>query len=153
MRIDTGLDFYTSEIPKKCISFDQQDLVQMTVLSGVYNALSVIKFIMLKQTGVELDIEIVVDDFLTSSNYQTLCNNLYHNWTTEQKFYFTEDFTGNPTVLTCEPMSFGSYLASNNNFIVYVAKVLPNNASKKLIELVIKSNFKQLAGGLANEID
>lgn len=153
IRVDTELDFYTSEIPKKCISFDQQDLVQMTVLSGVYNALSVIKFIMLKQTGLELDIEIVVDNFLISSNYQNLCNNLYHNWTSEQKFYFTKDFAGNPTVLTCEPMSFGGYLASNNNFIVYIAKVLPDGVSKKLIELVVKSNFRNLAGGLANEID
>lgn len=152
-RLDTELDFYTSEIPKECISFDQQDLVQMTVLSGVYTALSLIKFIMLKQTGLELDIEIVVDNFLISSNYQTLFNNLYHNWTSEQKFYFTKDFIGNPTVLTCEPRAFGVYLASNNNFIVYIAKVLPDNVSKKLIRLVVTSNFSNLASTLANEID
>lgn len=152
-RIDPGFDFYTSEIPKKCISFDQRDLVEMTLLSGVYNALSVIKFILLRQTGLCLDIEPIVDVFVASLYYQTLCDNLYANWTTEQKFYFTKDFTGNPAVLTCEPMSFGGYLASNNNFIAYVAKLLPQDTSKKLMQLALRPDFKDSARDLCSEID
>jgi radical SAM superfamily enzyme YgiQ (UPF0313 family) len=152
-RIELGVDFYVSEIPKKCISFDQQDLVEMTLLSGVYNALSVIKFIVLRQTGMYIDIEPIVDKLLTTSYYQTLCDNLYINWTTEQKFYFTKDFTGNPAVITCDPMPFGGYLASNNNFIAYVAKLLPQDASKTLMQLALQSNFKDLAYELCNEID
>jgi tRNA A37 methylthiotransferase MiaB len=152
-RIDPGFDFYTSEIPKKCISFDQQDLVQMTLLSGVYNALSVIKFIVLRQTDASMDIEPIVDAFVTSSHYQTLCDNLYTNWATEQKFYFTKDFAGNPAVLTCEPMSFGGTLISDNNFIMYVAKLLPREISKKLVQLTLENNFKQFARDLCNEID
>jgi tRNA A37 methylthiotransferase MiaB len=152
-RIDTGLDFYVSEIPKKCISFDQQDLVKMTLLSAVYNALSVIKFIVLQKTGECIDIEPVVDDFLNSSYYQILYNNLYINWTTEQKFYFTKNFIGHPAVLNCDPMAFGGHLASNNNFIVYIAKLLPQDTSKKLMQLVLQSDFKDSASDLCNEID
>jgi tRNA A37 methylthiotransferase MiaB len=152
-RIDPGFDFYTSEIPRKCISFDQRDLVEMTLLSGVYNALSVIKFILLRQTGLCLDIEPIVDVFVASLHYQTLCDNLYANWTTEQKFYFTKDFIGNPAVLTCEPMAFGGYLASNNNFIVYIAKLLPQDTSKKLMQLALRPDFKDSARDLCSEID
>jgi len=152
-RIDPGFDFYISEIPKKCISFDQLDLVKMTVLSGIYNALSVTKFIMMKHSGLHIDIELIIDDFLSSSQYQDLCDNLYTNWTTEQKFYFTVDFLGNPTVMSCEPTSFGSALVSNNNFIAYIVKKLPRDVSKNFVSLSLKSNFKHLAGELCGEID
>jgi hypothetical protein len=152
-RIDPGFDFYISEIPKKCISFDQLDLVKMTVLSGIYNALSVTKFIMMKHSGLHIDIELIIDDFLSSSQYQNLCDNLYTNWTTEQKFYFTVDFLGNPTVMSCEPTSFGSALVSNNNFIAYIVKKLPRDVSKNFVSLSLKSNFKHLAGELCGEID
>ena len=144
---------YTSEIPKKCISFDQQQLVEMTVLSGIYSALSSIKFIMTKQTGLNIDIEPIVDDFLTGDHYHSACENLYTNWVTEQKFYFTKNFSGNPVVLSCDPMLYGSTLMSDNNFIMYIAKLLPRDASKKLVQLTLYANFKDIAAELSKEID
>jgi hypothetical protein len=152
-RINPNFDFYVSEIPKKCISFDQKDLVKMTVLSGFYNALSVIKFIMIRQTGLHIDIEPVIDNLLTSDGYRILCDNLYTNWINEQNFYFTQDFLGNATIRSCEPMSFGGWLTINDSFILYVAKLLPRESAKKLFQLTVKDNFKQVANELCNEID
>jgi putative methyltransferase len=152
-RVDTELDFYVSEIPKKCFSFDQHDLVKMALLSGIYNALSAIKFIVSQQAGEYIDIEPIVDNFLISSYYHTLYNNLYTNWTTEQKFYFTTSFAGNSAVIACETRTFGSSLAKDNNFIVYIAKLLPQNISKKLSRLALQTNFKNLVDELYHEAD
>jgi len=152
-RINPNFDLYVSEIPKKCISFDQQDLAKMTVLSGFYNALSVIKFIMIRHTGMHIDIEPVIDNLLTSNGYRILCDNLYTNWINEQNFYFTQDFLGNPTIRSCEPMSFGGWLTVNDSFILYVLKLLPKESAKKLFQLTVKDNFKQVANELCNEID
>jgi hypothetical protein len=152
-RIDPGFDFYTSEIPKKCVSFDQKQLVEMTVLSGVYNALSVIKFVLVKQAGSHIDIEPIIDEFLTSHQYHNLCDNLYTNWSTEQKFYFTKDFADQPVVLSCEPMSYGGALSKDTNFISYITKLLPKDISKKLAYLKLQTNFGQITSELCNEID
>ena len=152
-RIDIAFDFYVSEIPKKCVSFDQHDLVKMTLLSGIYNALSPIKFIVSQQTGEYIDIEPIVDDFLISSHYHILYNNLYINWANEQKFYFTTSFTGHPAVIACEPRILGSTLAKDNNFIMYVAKLLPQTISKKLSRLALQTNFKNLVDELYQEAD
>jgi len=152
-RIDPGFDFYTSEIPKKCVSFDQKQLVEMTVLSGVYNALSVIKFVLVQQAESHIDIEPIIDDFLTSRQYHNLCNNLYTNWSTEQKFYFTKDFSDQPVVLSCEPMSYGGALSKDTNFISYITKLLPKDTSKKLARLRLQTNFGQITSELCNEID
>ena len=152
-RINPNFDLYVSEIPKKCISFDQQDLAKMTVLSGFYNALSVIKFIMIRHTGMHIDIEPVIDNLLTSDGYRILCDNLYTNWINKQNFYFTQDFLGNPTIRSCEPMSFGGWLTVNDSFILYVLKLLPKESAKKLFQLTVKDNFKQVANELCNEID
>lgn len=152
-RISSDCDFYISEIPKNCISFDQRQLVEMTVLAGVYNALSVIKFSMMQQAELHINIEPIVDDFLTSSQYCDLCENLYTNWSTEKKFYFTRNFSGNPAVLSCDPMSYGSDLIADNRFIVYIAKLLPQHASRKLMQLTLQSNLRDIAANLSNEID
>jgi tRNA A37 methylthiotransferase MiaB len=152
-RIDPGFDFYTSEIPKKCVSFDQKQLVEMTVLSGIYNALSVIKFVLVQQTESHIDIEPIIDDFLTSHQYYNLCDNLYTNWSTEQKFYFTKDFSDKPVVLSCEPMSYGGALSKDKNFISYITKLLPKDISKKLAWLRLQTNFGQITSELCNEID
>jgi hypothetical protein len=152
-RIDSSFVFYISEIPKKCISFDQKQLVEMTVLSGVYNALSVIKFVLARQTGSHMDIELIIDEFLTSYQYHNLCNNLYTNWSTEQKFYFTKDFADNPVVLSCEPMTYGGVLSKDINFILYITNLLPKDIAGKLAQLRLQTNFAQITNELCNEID
>jgi hypothetical protein len=100
-----------------------------------------------------IDIEPIIDNLLNSSGYSILCNNLYTNWINEQKFYFTQDFLGNPILKSCEPMSFGGSLTVDDRFILQVLKVLPRDVSKKLFQLTVKSDFKQIANELCNEID
>jgi len=152
-RITYDTDFYISEIPKKCISFDQRQLVEMTVLSGVYYALSTIKFLMIRQAELHINIEPIVDNFLISSQYHDSCENLYTNWSTKQKFYFTRNFSGNPVMLSCDPMSYGSALVVDNNFIAYIAKLLPHDVSKKLMQLTLQDNLKDIVANLSSEID
>ena len=152
-RLDPNYVFYISEIPKKCISFDQRQLVEMTVLSGVYNALSVIKFLLLRHAGLQLDIELIIDAFLTSCQYHNLCNNLYTNWSTEQKFYFTKDFSNKPVLLASEPMGYGSALSRDINFILYITNLMPKDIAGKLSQLRLQTNLDQLSSELCSEVD
>jgi hypothetical protein len=50
-------------------------------------------------------------------------------------------------------MSFGGSLTVDDRFILQVLKVLPRDVSKKLFQLTVKSDFKQIANELCNEID
>ena len=80
---------YLSKIPKKSKSFSQQNLVQMNVLSAIYQALCLINFALQENHAPILNISEIVDDFLHSTHYTSLYNNLYLNWTANNNFYYT----------------------------------------------------------------
>jgi tRNA A37 methylthiotransferase MiaB len=94
-RMDWGGRHYLSLIPKKCISFTQFELVEMQVTSVFLHALSVIN---LRLNLEHEELELIVESLLKSENYRRLCNNLYHNWTVDNNFYYTISFLGQPTV-------------------------------------------------------
>ena len=81
-------------MPKKCISFNQLDLVEMQVTSVLMHMLSLIN---LRFNLERKELELITDSLLTSENYRRLRDNLYYNWTVDNNFYYTISFSGEPT--------------------------------------------------------
>jgi hypothetical protein len=110
---------YRDLIPKQCVSFDQWNMVEMHTLSCVYSGLALIKIYVWKQFDIVLDIDVIADAFATESWYQDLQQQLYHNWTQNQNyFYVIQD-----TQFT-EPLHFGFHLATNKDLFQYVYQYL-----------------------------
>jgi tRNA A37 methylthiotransferase MiaB len=134
-RLDWGYRTYLSVIPKKCISFSQVDLVEMQVTSVLMHALSVIN-LRLNLTREEL--ELIADSLLTSENYRRLCDNLYHNWTVDNNFYYTISFAGEPI----EPVMGDAHAAATElfqyhgkKFLLHVVKLCKDKSSAPLKEI------------------
>lgn len=134
-RLDWGRRVYSSVIPKKCISFDQLGLVEMQVTSVLMHALSVIN-LHLNLTREEL--ELIADSLLTSENYHRLCDNLYHNWTVDNNFYYTMSFAGEPI----EPVMGDAHAAAaelflynGKEFLLHVVKLCKDKSLATLKEI------------------
>jgi len=142
---------YSSKIPKKSNSFSQQDLVQMNLLSAMYLALSAINFALHENHAELLNISCIVDKFLTSDHYQGLYNNLYHNWTVENNFYYTIDFSGKPAQIP--DLTLGLHLAKDPHFLKYVSTFLSENERRKFLKIAIKSEFQKMIDEIHSDVD
>lgn len=150
VRIQRGV-YYNSKIPKKCKSFSQHDLVQMNVMSGVYTALSVINFV-LQQNHIPLaNTADIVDDFLRSDNYQMLHNNLYCNWTENNNFYYTLNFSGQPEQIA-DPAMGWSHIR-NNSFLRYISTFFLAQERREFSQLAGKGKFQKIAEEISGDID
>jgi hypothetical protein len=152
-RAHSNVNFFVSQLPKQCISFDQSDLVAMTLLSSFYYTLTTIKICAIKFVDIEFNIETIIDGLLNSVFYNDWYQNLYHNWITEQKFYFTKDFFGNSRVLPADPLAIGRELVVDNNFYVYLTKILPSNSNKDILKLLYNPDFKKLVNEMCSQIN
>jgi hypothetical protein len=142
---------YSSKIPKKSSSFDQQDLVHMNLLSAIYLALSAINFALREHNSQPLNITQVVDEFLTNVHYKTLYNNLYHNWTVENNFYYTVDFSGNPTQIP--DLILGLKLAEDVAFLKYLSTFLLVDDRREFLKMAIKSEFQKMIYEIHSDVD
>jgi tRNA A37 methylthiotransferase MiaB len=135
-------EIYSSKIPKKSSSFNQHDLVQMNLLSAIYFALSAINFT-LQETNLKiLNIAEIVDDFLISVHYNILYNNLYHNWTVENNFYYTVDFSGN--AIQIPDLYLGIALAADISFMKYLSTFLPTDDRHEFVKMAVNAKFIEL---------
>jgi len=132
VRKDFQEKYYVGIVPKKCISFDQHDLTQMIVLSGISEAISIINLAMIQHGGSRLDTKFIIDNLLLSEGYRILCDNLYKNWTNEQKFYFTQDFVGNVANYSCEVGYLSVSLIRLEEFILQLQNLVPDVQKKQL---------------------
>jgi tRNA A37 methylthiotransferase MiaB len=144
-------EIYSSKIPKKSSSFNQQDLVQMNLLSTIYLALSVINFAIQKTNSTILNTTHIVDDFLTSTYYKNLYNNLYHNWTVENNFYYTVDFSGNPTQIS--DLALGLKLATDVSFLKYVSTFLLIDHQREFLKMAVNSGFQKMLSEICSDVD
>jgi hypothetical protein len=95
-----GVDgrYIYGKFPKSCVSFTQEQFVEMILLSTIYTSLTTLRN---ESTYPELiDIEVLVDAFLKSAEYTVLYNNLLNNWINEDKFYYTQTFGGNNMIVS-----------------------------------------------------
>ena len=152
-RVNTSDNFFVSQLPNQCISFDQSDLVSMTLLSFFYYVVTTLKICATKFVDIDMNVETVVDSLLNSKYYKDWYQNLYDNWTTEQKFYFTKDFFGNPCVLSADPLIVGGKLANNNKFNAYLLGILPSDESNKILKLLVNPDFKKFVNEVYSQIN
>jgi putative methyltransferase len=144
-------EIYSSKIPKKSSSFDQADLVQMNLLSAIYLALSAINFALRENNSTVLNTTHIVDDFLTSIHYKNLYDNLYHNWTVENNFYYTIDFSGNPTQIA--DLVLGLALAADVSFLKYISTFLSINDQREFLKMAVKSQFQKMIYEIHSDVD
>jgi hypothetical protein len=142
---------YSSKIPKKSSSFDQQDLVQMNLLSAIYLALSAINFVLREKNSQILDITRIVDEFLTSTHYQTLYNNLYHNWTVENNFYYTVNFSGEPAQIP--DLILGLKLTEDVSFLKYISTFLLIDDRRAFLKMAVNSEFQKMIHEIQSDVD
>jgi len=138
---------YSSLIPKKSSSFDQSDLVHMNLLNAVYFALAVINLALTEYNLERLNTSKIVDDYVTTPNYQNLYNNLYHNWTVDNNFYYTIDYSGNKCLIELQ------LLVHDREFLKYVISVLPTNRKSEISKLVFANRFSEFLAEIAQDID
>jgi radical SAM superfamily enzyme YgiQ (UPF0313 family) len=132
-------------LPKKSISFDEQQLVEMTTLGSLYSGLSMIKTFCWKTFDTVLDIDTIVDVALNQDWYKNLNNNLYHNWTTEQNFFYNigdAKFT--------DPKAFGFFMTTNNIFSTHLYNMLPEDLQNKFLQPEVQAKYHEYATGVIN---
>ena len=146
-----GETIYSSKIPKKSSSFDQQDLVQMNLLSAMYLALSAVNFALRENNSQTLNITQVVDEFLNSTHYKNLYNNLYCNWTVENNFYYTVDFSGNTTQIP--DLILGLKLAEDVSFLKYLSTFLLVDNRRTFLKMAVQSEFQKMIYEIHLDVD
>lgn len=146
-RIFNGV--YSSKIPKKSKSFSQQDIVQMNLLSHIYTALCLINLVLKENNGQPLENNKIVDNFLQSQNYKNLYNNLYHNWTVENNFFYTKNFSGNDEVAS-DTVLWG-HLVLDIEFLHFISQDLSKEHKKKIIMLAIQNKMSKLANVILSD--
>jgi len=142
---------YFSYIPKKSNSFDQSDLVAMTVITGIYWAMSYINLALIENNVETLNIAEVVLDFLNSDYYKHLHTNLYENWTTKNNFYFTKGIDQDSVEIIDNGLH--AYLICNSVFLKYLLKFVPSHNQKKFTKLSINSTFKNYMKIVDSDLD
>jgi tRNA A37 methylthiotransferase MiaB len=142
---------YFSYIPKKSSSFDQPDLVEMTIVSGAYWAISLINLALIENCLTTLNVADVMLNFTESIYYQNLYQNLYDNWTTENNFYFTNGISQENIVIADDQLM--GYLMSNRVFFKYLLKFIPLHNQKKFAKLSTESTFKNYMLKVNSDVD
>jgi len=142
---------YLSKIPKKSKSFSQQNLVQMNVLSAIYLALSLINFALQENHAPMLNVFNIVDEFLQSTHYKNLYNNLYLNWTANNNFYYTVNFSGQSAEIA--DLTMGMELVRNISFLKYVSTFLSVKEQREFLRLAAKTEFQKMMNEIHSDID
>jgi hypothetical protein len=140
VRTDWGGRTYLSVMPKKCISFSQLDLVEMQVTSAFMHVVAIINLhLNLERQALEL----IVDSLLKSESYRLLRDNLYHNWTVDNNFYYTISFLGEPTAsIAADSHTYAHHLfeCHGQAFLQHIVKLCKSNSqSPNRLHYVSKS--------------
>ena len=134
---------YLSKIPKKSKFFSQQNIVQMTVLSAIYQALSLVNFALQENHAPILNISKIVHDFTHSTRCTSLYNNLYLNWTANNNFYYTVNFSGQHAEISDSTM--GAQLVRDVAFLKYISTFLLIDDRREFLKMAVKSEFQKIA--------
>jgi tRNA A37 methylthiotransferase MiaB len=142
---------YSSKIPKKSNSFDQSDIVQMNLLSHIYVAVSAINFVLKEIMFQPLETNKIVDKFLNTQNYKNLYNNLYDNWTVENNFYYTINFSGK--LVQVSDTALWQNLIGELEFIKFISQEYPEHNRSALFKIACNDKFQKLAEEIAADFD
>ena len=141
---------YSSLMPKHSSTFNQADIVQMNLLNAIYFALTTINLVLIENNGTPLDTTHIVDNFLTTVNYQQLYNNLYHNWTVDNNFYYTIGFNGMQDEIA--DLSLGLKFLEDYSFMKYIATLLASDQQRVFSKLSVTSEFYKLLATMISDV-
>lgn len=122
-------NFYRGCFAESCVSFSRKDFVQMTVMGHFYAAVCVVnsKF---STMNYRIDVENMVDNFLNSDYFTLLTNNLTDNWD-DDKFYYTVDFDGTPSLISaCVTHESVYRWIKNKNFQLFIFNSIVDKEDK-----------------------
>jgi radical SAM superfamily enzyme YgiQ (UPF0313 family) len=121
--VTTAGQRYLCLIPKSCNSFGRDELISMNLFNAIYYAAIKLNIGLTQVNVGELfPIETIVDDFLQTSQYQDLYDNLYNNWIIDNNYFYSINFSGQEEY--CPDENLGNHLLSDQGFISYVARFL-----------------------------
>ena len=98
-----------------------------------------------------MNINQIVDAFLTSKYYTNFYNNLYHNWTVENNFYYTIDFSSKPAQIP--DLVLGLRLAKDMSFLKYISAFLSVDDRRKFIKMAVNVEFQKMISEIHSDID
>lgn len=143
--------FFVSRLTKKSISFDQKDLVQMNLISSIYEVLTVINLTMIENQLGEFDIDHYANLIIDSNVCKNLSDNFYHNWTVDNNFYYTINFNNESTIIP--DYALGGNLAGNLKFLTYFKDLLPKEKQMPFIRLILQKKFAKTTSLIAKDFD
>jgi tRNA A37 methylthiotransferase MiaB len=127
--------FFTGTFPVSCVSFSRDDMVEMTILTGIYTTLAVLKIAL---DEVNFDLDQIVESFYKTSNYQLIKENLSTNWS-QGNFYYTCGFEGNKNFISaCSPNEIAHDWLLNQSFMNLILKNTFDTSLKKKVFLSYK---------------
>jgi hypothetical protein len=142
---------FSSLITKSSNSFSQSDVVHMTVISGMIQAISAIKLTMIDHNLDIPNVDLLINTLIATPNYQALHNNLLTNWTVNNNFYYTINFSNE--VDEIGDLFLGSRLVGDANFLSYINGHLPQHTQKAFLTLGITKKFKQQINDIFVDFD
>ena len=84
----------------------------------------------------------IADKLLTSENYRRLCNNLYHNWTVDNNFYYTISFAGETMAPIAADAHDGAgqlFKYCGKEFLLHIVKSCKDKATAEPLKEMIKN--------------
>lgn len=144
-----GIKFFNGKFAISCVSFTCEDFIKMSLLSIFYTAISLIKLFCYENKNINFDIEHLVDEFINSDYYTRLEQDLYENWTTNNKFYFRIDFDGSSRILpACIIIHTANAWICNKTFLKFVLNYTDKdyrlNTLKTIWDFIKSNKFKTM---------
>jgi tRNA A37 methylthiotransferase MiaB len=142
---------YQSLLPTQSVFFNQADIVRMNLLNAIYIALITVNITAAEANMAPIDVESSVDKFLQLPQYQNLFDNLYHNWTQDNNFYYTQDFSGVPSITA--DIYLYQRLLGDENFLIWLGKTMSKDVPKEYWRLVKMKKFAAMANTINMDVD
>jgi hypothetical protein len=80
-----------------------------------------------------------------------LFDNLYHNWTQDNNFYYTQDFSGVPSITA--DIYLYQRLLGDENFLIWLGKTMSKDVPKEYWRLVKMKKFAAMANTINMDVD
>ena len=124
-RINTVGVRFRGNFAASCASYTRHDQCAMSVLSIFFTALSFLNLGLGIDTVRLVDIDAITDQFLESSIYQELTQDLYHNWITNDQFFFTKNIAFEPALVpACAPYEVAYEWLIDKTFLKFLVDAI-----------------------------
>lgn len=140
--------FFRGKFPASCISFDQEEFIEMILIASMYTGLADLRE---EMDYSNLNIDLIVKNFINSKYFSLLKDNLYNNWTLHDKFYYTMNFDGTEEIIpACDMGLSASAWIQTKEFRKFLLLCMPKNP-EFVNKLINKVSLDHLYPGRQND--